>query len=77
MHHTANASTVVDPVCGMTVDLAHAAGTSRYAATTFHFCAASCKTAFDAAPTKYASQGESAAASCCSAGSHCSTSSAH
>jgi len=42
-----------DPVCGMEVDPAKAAGTSEYQGTTYYFCAKSCKTKFDANPKQY------------------------
>jgi P-type Cu+ transporter len=45
---------VVDPVCGMTIDPADAAGTSEYRGETIYFCSASCKEKFDATPEKYA-----------------------
>ena len=44
---------VTDPVCGMTIDPATAAGRSEYAGKTWHFCSASCKTRFDADPARY------------------------
>ena len=43
-----------DPVCGMQVDPAKAAGTSEYQGQTYYFCAVGCKTKFDADPGKYA-----------------------
>ena len=55
---------VVDPICGMTIDPADAAGRSAYGGTDYFFCAKSCKAAFDADPAKYAAP--SAAHSCCS-----------
>ena len=42
-----------DPVCGMEIDAATAAGSSEYEGTTYYFCAEACKTAFDAEPSKY------------------------
>ena len=45
---------VKDPVCGMTIDEKTAKGTSEYKGQTYYFCAAVCKTRFDAAPEKYA-----------------------
>jgi Cu+-exporting ATPase len=42
-----------DPVCGMDVDPAKAAGTSEYQGKTYYFCAKSCKTKFDANPQQY------------------------
>ncbi|MGN6186314.1 MAG: heavy metal translocating P-type ATPase, partial [Thermoanaerobaculia bacterium] len=38
----------IDPVCGMTVDPAHAAGTSRIGDRTYYFCSKSCKQKFNA-----------------------------
>ena len=49
---TAN-TTVTDPVCGMTVDPAQAAGSSRIGDTTFYFCSASCKQKFNTNPAGY------------------------
>ena len=43
-----------DPVCGMNVDPAKAAGSSQYQGRTFYFCAPGCKTRFDANPAQYA-----------------------
>ncbi len=42
-----------DPVCGMTVDPAKAAGTSHYKGETYFFCSKGCKTKFDAHPEQY------------------------
>ncbi len=46
---------VKDPVCGMQIDPAKAAGTSTYQKETFYFCSPGCKTSFDTDPAKYAS----------------------
>jgi len=43
-------SQAVDPVCGMTVDPAKAAGKSEYKGVTHYFCSDYCKRKFDAAP---------------------------
>jgi len=43
-----------DPVCGMTVDPARAAGSSVYGSKTYHFCSVSCKSTFDRSPARYA-----------------------
>jgi nitroreductase/YHS domain-containing protein len=43
----------IDPVCGMEVDEATAAATSAYDGRPYYFCAAGCKAAFDANPTRY------------------------
>src|SRR5687767_7368014 len=50
-HHSS--SPAIDPVCGMTVDPANAAGSSQYGGQTIYFCSAHCKTKFDADPAKY------------------------
>ncbi len=46
--------TTIDPVCGMTVDPAKAAGTSDYRGKSYHFCSTGCKAKFDRAPGQYA-----------------------
>jgi P-type Cu+ transporter len=51
----------IDPVCGMTVDPAKAAGSSEYGGKTIYFCSAGCKAKFDADPDKYAAQPSSLA----------------
>lgn len=48
---------VKDPVCGMNVDPARAAGSSEYAGSTYHFCSTSCKRKFDEEPTRYLAEG--------------------
>jgi len=45
----------IDPVCGMEVSEAEAAGTSVFQGKTYYFCAASCKERFDADPLKFLS----------------------
>ena len=47
------ATTVKDPVCGMDIDPATAAGKSEYKEQTFYFCSLGCKKAFDENPEKY------------------------
>jgi P-type Cu+ transporter len=42
-----------DPVCGMQVDPAKAAGTSEYHGQTYDFCSKGCKTKFDANPARF------------------------
>ena len=42
-----------DPVCGMQVDPAKAAGSTEYNGKTYYFCAKACKTKFDANPESY------------------------
>lgn len=43
----------IDPVCGMTVDTATAAGRSSYHGETFYFCGLGCKRAFDKDPGRF------------------------
>ena len=52
-HQHAHAAGEVDPVCGMTVDPANAAGSSRIGDQTFYFCSASCKQKFNSNPAAY------------------------
>ena len=46
-------SNVLDPVCGMTIDPAKAAGSSQYEGETIYFCSKHCKAKFDADPSVY------------------------
>ena len=48
------AQSVKDPICGMMIDPATAAGKSEYDGQTYYFCAIGCKNTFDADPAKYA-----------------------
>jgi Cu+-exporting ATPase len=50
------ANTVKDPVCGMDIDPATAAGKSEYKGQTYYFCSAGCKKSFDKEPEKYVGQ---------------------
>ena len=43
----------IDPVCGMTVEIATAHFSSEYDGTTYYFCAAGCKRSFEKEPGKY------------------------
>jgi Cu+-exporting ATPase len=52
------ANTVKDPVCGMEIDPATAAGTSEYKGQTYHFCSIGCKKSFDKEPEKYIGQAQ-------------------
>jgi len=61
---------VRDPVCGMDVDPADAAGSHRHHGQLYHFCSASCRTRFQADPERFiAARPPTAAAdghqSCC------------
>jgi len=49
---------VTDVVCGMMTDPATAAAESIYRGETYFFCAAVCKSRFDANPRKYAAAGK-------------------
>jgi YHS domain-containing protein len=42
-----------DPVCGMKVTAASAAGTINYEGRPYYFCSAACRTAFAREPQKY------------------------
>lgn len=64
MHHDASqppsastgpssGGTHIDPVCGMQVDPASAAGQTRYNAIDYFFCSDSCRRRFEAEPTRY------------------------
>jgi Cu+-exporting ATPase len=59
MQATALKEELVDPVCGMTVDPARAAGTSERDGVRYHFCSHGCKQKFDAGG------GTAARSSCC------------
>ena len=54
MNQTATAGeTVMDPVCGMSVDSANTNVTYIFNEQTFHFCAESCRLAFEKCPRRY------------------------
>ncbi len=55
-HDHGSAATVVDPVCGMSVDPTNAAATREHDGTTFAFCSAGCAATFDADPHRYGHQ---------------------
>jgi Cu+-exporting ATPase len=44
----------IDPICGMTVDIASAKYMSEHQGQLYYFCAPGCKLTFDKAPEKYA-----------------------
>ncbi len=52
------AATALDPVCGMTIDPARAAGFSELGGETSYFCSLSCKTKFDANPGAYTAKAQ-------------------
>ena len=45
-----------DPICGMQVEEAEAAGQSDYEGRTYYFCSTSCKGKFDESPEDYTNQ---------------------
>ena len=47
------ATEAIDPVCGMTVEIASAHFMSEYNGKKYYFCAAGCKRSFDKEPGKY------------------------
>jgi Cu+-exporting ATPase len=49
----------IDPVCGMTVDVATAEYRSFVDSKPYYFCSAGCKNAFDKDPSRYTGQGSS------------------
>jgi YHS domain-containing protein len=50
------ATQTIDPVCGMEVDPATAAGSSEYDGTTYYFCSVGCKRQFDKDPQFFVNQ---------------------
>ncbi|MGI9088812.1 MAG: heavy metal translocating P-type ATPase [Chthoniobacterales bacterium] len=68
MKTTAASPTFVDPVCGMTIEPASAAGRSEHSGESYYFCSSGCKQKFDANPAQYLTKGEaskSEADACC------------
>ena len=55
-----NRGTITDPVCGMEVIPATAAGSARHQGNTYHFCGRSCLSKFEADPGRYARAGHPA-----------------
>ncbi len=51
-----------DPVCGMMIDSATAAGHSSFQGEEYYFCSANCKQQFDSDSVRYVSKSESSAA---------------
>lgn len=52
-----NPTEAIDPVCGMTVEIATANFISDYNGKQYYFCAAGCKRSFDKEPQKYVQEG--------------------
>jgi YHS domain-containing protein len=53
MHAEETRATAIDPVCGMTVEVATASRTSEYQGKIYYFCAPGCRKTFDASPDQY------------------------
>lgn len=60
--HGPNASTVIDPVCGMSVDPNAGKPTAEYDGIDYHFCSAGCKEKFQGDPERYLDPEKRAAA---------------
>jgi xanthine dehydrogenase accessory factor len=57
-NETKEPETALDPVCGMTVEVASAHHVSEYNGEQYYFCSAGCKRSFDADPVKYVRENE-------------------
>ena len=57
-HHAGGAATVVDPVCGMSVDPATTSHHAQHGGREYHFCSAGCRTKFIADPGIYTGEKE-------------------
>ncbi|MGJ4880413.1 heavy metal translocating P-type ATPase [Bradyrhizobium sp. HKCCYLRH1065] len=57
-HHEHDPATVIDPVCGMSVDPVTSTHRFDHQGHTFHFCSAGCRTKFAAEPDKYLGERE-------------------
>nr|MDQ3829026.1 YHS domain-containing protein [Candidatus Tectomicrobia bacterium] len=53
LQENATHTDTIDPVCGMTVDPEHAAGTSEYHGRRYFFCSTSCLERFQAEPERF------------------------
>ena len=54
--HSVQPEEAVDPICGMTVEVATARHISKYDGETYYFCCPACKREFDKEPGKHASR---------------------
>lgn len=54
--------TIKDPVCGMEIESANAAGTAEYEGQTYSFCSEHCRQKFLGSPEQYAGPGAPGAA---------------
>jgi Cu+-exporting ATPase len=52
-HKGMPAAKVLDPVCGMRIEIEKAVASEEYAGSTHHFCSAQCHRLFRAAPERY------------------------
>jgi Cu+-exporting ATPase len=62
-------TTVKDPVCGMDIEAATAAGHTEFKGQAYHFCGSKCKEKFDRSPAQYLGKSAEAPKSghgCCS-----------
>ncbi len=50
---TKNTPAVKDPVCGMDIEVATAAGRTEHKGQTYYFCGSKCKEKFDLNPEQY------------------------
>jgi len=48
-----NTTAMKDPVCGMAVESATAAGHTEYKGQTYYFCCSGCKKKFDLSPEQF------------------------
>ena len=55
--HDTQAPQATDPICGMQVDPATAAGSSEYQGTSYYFCSMGCKRQFERDPQRYVDMG--------------------
>jgi len=53
-------ATAIDPICGMSVEIAGAKHTYEYQGTTYYFCCPGCKTTFRKAPEQHVTAGQAA-----------------
>jgi Cu+-exporting ATPase len=62
-----SATVVKDPVCGMDIETASAAGHTEHAGQTYYFCGSNCKEKFDKNPAQYLDKqaGKSKTGCCC------------
>ena len=62
---TQSTTTYLDPICGMQVDKAHAAGHSVYNGEDYYFCSAGCKAKFDRNPGEFVKARSGRLGGCC------------